>query len=177
MAHSVMIIESGQSEDIKQIQLQINNLIKDEVARNLRSELSNLSEKSENEMESVREDIYKQIENRVMTLFAAQVARTVHESGNDEEKIIEKDKTEANHLSESDLLVVRNLIVDALRVYDADKTGKVDYALESSGGSIISTRCTETYKETSRLESIFGIPLWYSSYSPRSVIQVSYFFF
>ncbi|VDK20309.1 unnamed protein product [Anisakis simplex] len=40
-----------------------------------------------------------------------------------------------------------------------------------SGGSIISTRCTETYKETSRLESIFGIPLWYSSYSPRSVIQ------
>ncbi|VDM97697.1 unnamed protein product [Thelazia callipaeda] len=63
------------------------------------------------------------------------------------------------------------MITDALDKYDADKTGKVDYALESAGASVISTRCTEPYKENSRLESIFGIPLWYSSYSPRAVIQ------
>lgn len=42
-----------------------------------------------------------------------------------------------------------------------------------AGGSIISTKCSETFhKNTARL-SILGIPLWYVSNSPRSVIQVS----
>ncbi|VDP41337.1 unnamed protein product [Soboliphyme baturini] len=58
-----------------------------------------------------------------------------------------------------------------LAKYDADKTGMADHALESSGGSIVSTRCTETFNPRTRLESIFGMPLWYSSYSPRTVIQ------
>lgn len=74
-------------------------------------------------------------------------------------------------LSVSDYAVIRLMISEALRKYDADKTGKVDYALESSGASVLSTRCTEAYNQKSRVESIFGFPLWYSSYSPRQVIQ------
>lgn len=35
----------------------------------------------------------------------------------------------------------------------------------------MSTRCTVQYDEKSRVQKIFGFPLWYSSYSPRSVIQ------
>lgn len=35
---------------------------------------------------------------------------------------------------------IRRIVRDALAVYDADKTGLVDYALESAGGEIISTR-------------------------------------
>ncbi len=64
------------------------------------------------------------------------------------------------------------MIRDALLLYGADKTGQPDYALESAGGSVISTRCSETYHRRTAQLSLFGIPLWYASNSPRSVIQV-----
>lgn len=35
---------------------------------------------------------------------------------------------------------IREIIREALAVYDADKTGMVDYALETSGGEVLSTR-------------------------------------
>lgn len=41
---------------------------------------------------------------------------------------------------------VIQIVKDALLKYDADKTGMVDHALESAGGNIISTRCTESYQ-------------------------------
>ncbi|KAE9555448.1 hypothetical protein FO519_001303, partial [Halicephalobus sp. NKZ332] len=63
------------------------------------------------------------------------------------------------------------LILEVLKKFSYDKTGEPDFALESAGGFVVSTRCTENYDEKSRRESIFGIPLWFTSYSPRSVIQ------
>lgn len=36
---------------------------------------------------------------------------------------------------------------------------------------IVSTRSTRTYSPRTRRESIYGIPLWNSNVSPRSVIQ------
>ncbi|XP_054762703.2 uncharacterized protein LOC129269255 [Lytechinus pictus] len=66
---------------------------------------------------------------------------------------------------------VKSIVINALDMYNADKTGMVDYALESAGGSIISIRCSETYAFKTALFSLFGIPLWYLSNSPRTVIQ------
>ncbi|XP_034243626.1 SUN domain-containing protein 2-like isoform X2 [Thrips palmi] len=66
---------------------------------------------------------------------------------------------------------VRMIVQSALALYDADKTGMADYALESQGGQVISTRCTETYQVKSPTLSVFGVPLWYPSNSPRTVIQ------
>uniref|UniRef100_A0A914MQG4 SUN domain-containing protein n=1 Tax=Meloidogyne incognita TaxID=6306 RepID=A0A914MQG4_MELIC len=66
---------------------------------------------------------------------------------------------------------VRNLLKKELRLFEADHTGMPDYALESSGGSVLSTRCTVQYNERSRTQKLFGIPLWFTSYSPRTVIQ------
>ncbi|XP_054036349.1 SUN domain-containing protein 1 isoform X4 [Dryobates pubescens] len=63
------------------------------------------------------------------------------------------------------------IVNNALKLYSQDKTGMVDFALESGGGSILSTRCSETYETKTALISLFGIPLWYSSQSPRVVIQ------
>ena len=40
------------------------------------------------------------------------------------------------------------------------------------GGSILSTRCSETYETKTALMSLFGLPLWYFYQSPRVVIQV-----
>lgn len=173
LAHAVMLVETEQAEDIKRIKAEIDQFIKDEVAKGISESLMSLTKKSEEETAALRDEIHKQIESRVMTLFAKELAKAAgtHEGRIHGREATAKGKGVMNRFAESDLLSIKKLIAEALRLYDADKTGKVDYALESSGGSVISTRCTETYKEKSRLESIFGIPLWYSSYSPRTVIQ------
>ncbi|NXD13121.1 SUN2 protein, partial [Nothocercus nigrocapillus] len=65
-----------------------------------------------------------------------------------------------------------HLIVDqALQRYSEDRVGMVDYALESAGASVINTRCSETYETKTALLSLFGIPLWYHSQSPRVILQ------
>lgn len=40
------------------------------------------------------------------------------------------------------------------------------------GASVINTRCSETYETRTALLSLFGIPLWYHSQSPRVILQV-----
>ncbi|KAI9583217.1 hypothetical protein GQX74_012434 [Glossina fuscipes] len=66
---------------------------------------------------------------------------------------------------------IKNVVKSVLAVYDADKTGLVDFALESAGGQILSTRCTESYQTKSAQISIFGIPLWYPTNTPRIAIS------
>lgn len=66
---------------------------------------------------------------------------------------------------------VQVIVKNALRLFSQDRTGLADFALESGGGSILSTRCSETYETKAALLSLFGVPLWYFSQSPRAVIQ------
>ncbi|XP_041829305.1 SUN domain-containing protein 2-like isoform X5 [Melanotaenia boesemani] len=66
---------------------------------------------------------------------------------------------------------VHEMLTEALRLFSEDRTGLADYALESGGGSVLSTRCSETYETKAALLSLFGVPLWYFSQSPRAVIQ------
>ncbi|XGW32901.1 hypothetical protein V3C99_017425 [Haemonchus contortus] len=79
-------------------------------------------------------------------------------------------KVEKNR-ADFDYARLEALIRTAINEYDSDKTGMFDFALESAGASIISTRCSENYDTYTRLEKIWNIPLWYSSYGPRTVIQ------
>ncbi|KGL86592.1 SUN domain-containing protein 1 [Charadrius vociferus] len=67
--------------------------------------------------------------------------------------------------------VIQIIVNNALKLYSQDKIGMVDFALESGGGSILSTRCSETHETKTALISLFGVPLWYFSQSPRVVIQ------
>ncbi|XP_016336574.1 SUN domain-containing protein 1-like isoform X1 [Sinocyclocheilus anshuiensis] len=66
---------------------------------------------------------------------------------------------------------VQLIVNNAMKLYSEDRTGLVDYALESGGGSIISTRCSESFDTKTALLSLFGLPMWYFSQSPRVVIQ------
>ncbi|MBN3295162.1 SUN2 protein, partial [Amia calva] len=68
-------------------------------------------------------------------------------------------------------LEVHRVVQRALALYRADGIGLADYALESSGASVINTRCSETYETKTALLTLFGIPMWYHSQSPRAVIQ------
>lgn len=87
--------------------------------------------------------------------------------------IIELSKQSKQHTLNADSLTddyVKKLIKQALAIYDADKTGLVDYAMEPMGGQILTTRCTESYHAGTAVLSIMGIPLWYPSNTPRTVI-------
>ncbi|NXT20063.1 SUN2 protein, partial [Syrrhaptes paradoxus] len=66
---------------------------------------------------------------------------------------------------------VHLIVGQALKRYSEDRVGMVDYALESAGASVINTRCSETYETRTALLSLFGIPLWYQSQSPRVILQ------
>ncbi|KAJ7425902.1 SUN domain-containing protein 2 [Willisornis vidua] len=78
----------------------------------------------------------------------------------------------SSHLCRVLLLQQVHLIVgQALKRYSEDRVGMVDYALESAGASVINTRCSETYETRTALLSLFGIPLWYHSQSPRVILQ------
>lgn len=67
---------------------------------------------------------------------------------------------------------IEALIQRAIATYDADKTGLFDFALESAGGSVVSTRCTESYLRYEATYTLFGIPVWWKSNNPRVAIQV-----
>ncbi|XP_014207848.1 uncharacterized protein LOC106638957 [Copidosoma floridanum] len=66
---------------------------------------------------------------------------------------------------------IRKIVVGILKIYDADKTGRVDYALESAGGQVCSTRCTQKYNVQTRAFRIWGVTLFYENNNPRTVIQ------
>ncbi|KAJ0177062.1 hypothetical protein K1T71_007071 [Dendrolimus kikuchii] len=69
--------------------------------------------------------------------------------------------------SEIDVEAVKRIVAGMLNVYDADKTGLVDYALESAGGQVVSTKCTELYQIKTKQYSILGLPVWWVYTSPR----------
>ncbi|KAH8236989.1 hypothetical protein KR038_001980 [Drosophila bunnanda] len=85
-----------------------------------------------------------------------------------ETKHNESTKELKGHIREEE---VRQIVKTVLAIYDADKTGLVDFALESAGGQILSTRCTESYQTKSAQISVFGIPLWYPTNTPRVAIS------
>lgn len=66
---------------------------------------------------------------------------------------------------------IKKVVKGVLAIYDADRTGLVDYAMESMGGQIVTTRCTELYHYGKAVVSILGVPLWYPSNSPRTAIR------
>ncbi|XP_021353217.1 SUN domain-containing protein 2-like isoform X2 [Mizuhopecten yessoensis] len=111
----------------------------------------------------------KDLEER-MSLMAADITRHILA---EQKKGMEPSITITNSGGGADISeqLIRTIVDDALLKYSADKIGLPDFALESSGGSVISTRCSETYHKKTAQYSIMGIPLWYASNSPRTVIQ------
>lgn len=65
---------------------------------------------------------------------------------------------------------VKNIIREQLNVYDSDKTGKTDFALESAGGRIVKIKDTENYVPAI---TFLGITLSDSKNGPCTMIQSS----
>nr|XP_046188033.1 SUN domain-containing protein 2-like isoform X1 [Oncorhynchus gorbuscha] len=73
-----------------------------------------------------------------------------------------------DRLAQDERQDVKQVVKDCSRPL-ADKMP--NFALESQGASIVTSRCSETYKTGSARVSFLGIPLWSPSESPRTVIQ------
>ena len=69
---------------------------------------------------------------------------------------------------------VKRIVREALTKYDADKTGLFDFALETAGGSVLTTKCTEPYQMTSAVMSVWGIPFWWDTNTPRYCINAGF---
>lgn len=81
----------------------------------------------------------------------------------------------SNHLKkdyENCVKRTEQLIKHEINLYDADKTNQADYALESSGATMVTTRCTKSYLDKNIQYSVDGLlPVFFTSNSPRVVIQ------
>ncbi|KAH9490050.1 Sad1 and UNC84 domain-containing protein [Bulinus truncatus] len=67
------------------------------------------------------------------------------------------------------LKTTEEIVEEALYKYSADRLGLTDYALESSGATVLCS--SETYYSKSGFISVFNLPTWYHASSASSVIQ------
>ncbi|XP_076685863.1 klaroid protein isoform X2 [Andrena cerasifolii] len=125
------------------------------------------------------EDLEKRIEMILVEYFGAQlpkkdlvnVIRNLAAASDEKDPPILPDKISTTSSSILTDNRVREIVREALKVYDADKTGRVDYALESAGGQIISTRCTQRYDIKTRVFKLLAFTLYHENNNPRTVIQ------
>ncbi|XP_056654929.1 SUN domain-containing protein 2 isoform X3 [Monodelphis domestica] len=118
------------------------------------------------EMQAMVQAQLRDLEHRILTQMAEEQGKFVRETAARVEQTLDKEG-EVGITEEK----VHRIVNQALKRYSEDRIGLVDYALESGGASVISTRCSETYDTKTALLSLFGIPLWYRSQSPRAILQ------
>lgn len=119
-----------------------------------------------------KSDIHKVVENVVKAQLIIQQEETLKNDKTIAEKNICNDTNQSSPSSSTTTDdYIRKIVIELLKIYDADKTGRVDYALESAGGQIISIRCTQRFNINTRAVKLFGLTLFYESGDPRTVIQ------
>ncbi|XP_013169305.1 PREDICTED: uncharacterized protein LOC106119018 [Papilio xuthus] len=115
-------------------------------------------EMSEDTIRHLIQDYLSNLEKRQLEIIVEKVQEYV--------KDLEIRPSEVNVNMEE----IKKMVAGMLDVYDADKTGLVDYALESAGGQVISTKCTELYQIKTKQYSVLGLPVWWVYTSPRHAL-------
>ncbi|KAG6450337.1 hypothetical protein O3G_MSEX006519 [Manduca sexta] len=131
-------------------QLQAINLeIQEQLINSLKSDLD--------------EDKIRQLIQEQVSAFEARQLELISDRVNDYVKEIRVTNME----SSLDVEEIKKIVTNMLNVYDADKTGLVDYALESAGGEVVSTKCTELYQIKTKQYSFLGLFAVWVYTSPR----------
>lgn len=171
--------ETAQSTEIKNIQLEFTNL------RELYAQLKTCCDKNALSSTTTNNNLEQQVEHIIAGYFGPGISKAemtkiienlIIASNNVASKNTENCETyrETQENGAATLLTeeqVQKIVKEILKIYDADKTGRADYALESAGGQIISIRCTQRYNVNTRAFKVLGFTLFYESGDPRTVIQ------
>ncbi|KAG5328055.1 SUN1 protein, partial [Acromyrmex charruanus] len=160
--------------ELKNVAYSELKVIKDEFEelRKLYSELKSCC--NANAESIINQDIEKHVEKILLSYFPSGILK--EDLGQNLQNLLASHNREAQKVLDNANVRtsdehVRKIVKEVLRIYDADKTGQVDYALETAGGQIISTRCTQRYDIKSRAFGLFGFTLYYESNKPQTVIQ------
>ncbi|KAK7940366.1 hypothetical protein WMY93_003692 [Mugilogobius chulae] len=151
------------------ISAQISSQISSEVSAQVRKELQSLFYSSGNEGEipeslllwlsqhytktpdlrAALAELELNILRNVSLQLELNKAQTMGEVRSHSESIVQTVTGTVQHAASADGLTeehVKVIVQNALKLFSQDRTGLVDFALESGGGSILSTRCSETYE-------------------------------
>lgn len=136
---------------------------------------TNLTEVMESKMNTIIEERLHKFQNQYEKQLELELERQKSNLIDlIQREVVQHQSIESNndqHVQGNNSIKVEEMIRLAIAKYDADKTGETDYALESSGGYVVSTRCSETYELNYASYKVFGLTLWRSRNSPRVVIQ------
>lgn len=110
---SLFVAKELLEERLAELSAKFDNKINDEINRSAEILIKNISD-------TIKHDIAIAIEEKQRKIQETTITHNIHTS---------LDETR-----------IRAIIKETLAIYDADKTGMVDYALESAGGEILSTR-------------------------------------
>ena len=151
--NSIFVAKSELEQSLDEITASVETKIKQTLDREL-------IEITKNQADQTAQQVMNTISNNIQKEYMERKNSTNNDGSG-------SDRSQGGLSREEVFKIVKNALIQ----YDADKTGMFDYALETAGGSVISTRCTETYVQKTAMYSIFGIPVWYPSNNPRTVIQ------
>nr|XP_027204553.1 uncharacterized protein LOC113798244 isoform X2 [Dermatophagoides pteronyssinus] len=163
---------------------QIRHEIENHLAKNFDTKLSKMQQHYDEELKSQMENIrvntirlFDEYRNRVDMNLSSVIDQIRSELIANHQNQLKQRQQQQQQYGSSNLTPitttadVERLIEKALAKYDADKTGEADFALESSGGWIMKTRCSESYELSWGTYKLFGMTIWRSINSPRVVIQ------
>ena len=111
---SMFVAKSHLEDRLKQVEINSNVALENEVNKNAGFFMNEINERIKNEINLAVVEKSIEMESKFSTKVSVKAG-----------------------LSEED---VRKIVKNVLTVYDADKTGQVDFALETAGGQVVSTR-------------------------------------
>lgn len=161
------------SENIGKVQLELNGNV-----NNFNSDIQDMKLRVEEVKTTVYENEHKTAEVEVdieklktvlLPILSSEIQKSVEISCQTRNC---PEGSPSSILGEFSTADIELMIKRAIAKYDADKTGLPDLALESAGGSILSTRCTKSSELRNSVISYWGFRLWSPPNTPRTIIQV-----
>jgi len=164
----------GPNENLEDIRKVVNNLL--ELSLNQVLEKVNAHQEEVDKLKKQAVDLGLKI--KMTNASLADVSSEVAIMKTDLKKEL-AELTESLHISWSEkhsetsvsLPEVSNILHSELSLYSSDRTGMVDWASLSLGGSILSTPHTTTHPMAGQVLTVMGFPVWHISSSPSQILR------
>ena len=164
-----LVIENKVSGLVEQLKQDLQDKLVTEEELNLR--LMQVETENKNSFVELTSEVVEETKAELEQLVNSKVEDLRRDLSSDLASDLETDGNNTRDSSGVDSVDVKRIVREALTKYDADKTGLFDFALETAGGSVMTTKCTEPYQMTSAVMSVWGIPFWWDTNTPRYVTE------